>query len=98
MNFLYSGSDMWFQNSVHVKAPVYVTRDLHLESTAKIDGEAEKAAIGRDLYLKNLAEPDRPDGRQRPEDRRDSRGALGSSKATPALHSADHPTPMGQRR
>ena len=28
---------MWFQNSVHVKAPLYVTRDLHLESTAEID-------------------------------------------------------------
>jgi hypothetical protein len=53
LNFLYSGADMWFQNSVHVKAPVYVTRDLHLESTAVIDGEADKAAIGRDLYLKN---------------------------------------------
>ncbi len=53
LNFLYSGADMWFLNSVHVKAPVYVTRGPHLESTAVIDGEAEKAAIGRDLYLKN---------------------------------------------
>jgi hypothetical protein len=53
LNFLYSGSDMWFENSVHVKAPVYVTRDLHMESTSKIDGAAKKAAIGRDLYLKN---------------------------------------------
>ena len=44
---------MRFQNSVHVKAPVYVTRDLHLESTAVIDGAAKKAAIGRDLCLKN---------------------------------------------
>ena len=44
---------MWLENSVHVKARVYVTRDLHLESTAQIDGAAEKAAIGRDLYLKN---------------------------------------------
>ena len=33
---------MWFENSVHVKAPVYVTRDLHLESTALIDGAAQK--------------------------------------------------------
>ena len=41
-------------NSVHVKAPVYVTRDLHLESTAVASlGAAEKAAIGRNLYLKN---------------------------------------------
>jgi hypothetical protein len=53
LNFLYSGSDMWFENSVHVKAPVYVRRDLHMESTSQIDGAAEKAAIGRDLYLKN---------------------------------------------
>jgi hypothetical protein len=53
LNFLYSGSDMWFENSVHVKAPVYVTRDLHMESTSQIDGAAKKAAIGRDLYLKN---------------------------------------------
>jgi Tfp pilus assembly protein PilX len=53
LDFLYSGSDMWFENSVHVKAPIYVTRDLHLESTAKIDGTAAKAAIGNDLYLKN---------------------------------------------
>jgi Tfp pilus assembly protein PilX len=53
LNFLYAGADMWFQNSVHVKAAVYVTRDLHLESTAVIDGAAQKAAIGRDLYLKN---------------------------------------------
>ena len=40
LNFLYSGADMWFQNSVHVKAPVYVTRDLHLRITAVIDGSA----------------------------------------------------------
>ena len=65
LNFLYSGKDMWFQNSVHVKAPVYVTGDLHLESTAVIDGASidlstspptpkpNKAAIGHDLYLKN---------------------------------------------
>jgi hypothetical protein len=53
LNFLYSGADMWFENSVHVKAPVYVTRDLHMESTSQIDGAAKKAAIGRDLYLKN---------------------------------------------
>jgi hypothetical protein len=53
LNFLYSGSDMWFENSVHVKAAVYVTRDLHMESTSQIDGAAKKAAIGRDLYLKN---------------------------------------------
>jgi hypothetical protein len=58
LNFLYAGNDMWFQNSVHVKAPVYVTRDLHLESSAVIDGAGSdgagnKAAIGRDLYLKN---------------------------------------------
>jgi hypothetical protein len=53
LNFLYAGADMWFQNSVHVKAAIYVTRDLHLESTAVIDGAAQKAAIGRDLYLKN---------------------------------------------
>ena len=53
LDFLYSGSDMWFENSVHVKAHLYVTRDLHLESTAKVDGAAQKAAIGRDLYLKN---------------------------------------------
>ncbi len=53
LNFLYSGGDMWFENSVHVKAPLYVTRDLHLESTAVVDGAAEKAAIGRDLYLKS---------------------------------------------
>jgi hypothetical protein len=63
LNFLYSGKDMWFQNSVHVQAPVYVTRDLHLESSAVIDGASmdwktklpkpNKAAIGHDLYLKN---------------------------------------------
>jgi hypothetical protein len=57
LNFFYSGSDMWFENSVHEKAPVYVMRDLHLESTAAIDGRgndgaANKAAVGRDLYLK----------------------------------------------
>jgi hypothetical protein len=53
LNFLYSGGDMWFENSVHVKAAVYVTRDLHMESTSQIDGAAQKSAIGRDLYLKN---------------------------------------------
>jgi hypothetical protein len=58
LNFLYAGNDMWFENSVHVKAPVYVQRDLHLESTSQIDGlgsdgAGNKAAIGRDLYLKN---------------------------------------------
>jgi hypothetical protein len=53
LNFLYAGSDMWFQNSVHVKAQVYVTNDLHLESTAVIDGSAQKVAVGHDLYLKN---------------------------------------------
>jgi hypothetical protein len=63
LNFLYSGADMWFQNSVHVQAPVYVTRDLYLDSTAVIDGASKdldtglpkpnKAAIGRDLYMKS---------------------------------------------
>jgi hypothetical protein len=58
LNFLFAGHDMWFQNSVHVKAPVYVTNDLHLESTAVIDGlgsdaAGNKVALGHDLYLKN---------------------------------------------
>jgi len=60
LNFLYSGLDMWFLNSVHVKAPVYVLGDLHLESTSNIDGLAEKVAVGTNgslaggnLYLKN---------------------------------------------
>ena len=46
LNFLYSGADMWFENSVHVRAPLYVTRDLHLESTAVVDGAAQKVAVG----------------------------------------------------
>jgi hypothetical protein len=86
LNFLYSGSDMWFQNSVHVKAPVYVTRDLHLESTAVIDGEAEKAAIGRDLYLKNPQNQIGLTGGSDP--RIDEIHVVDkcSSKDTPALH------------
>ena len=86
LNFLYSGSDMWFQNSVHVKAPVYVTRDLHLESTAKIDGEAEKAAIGRDLYLKNPQNQIGLTGGSDPRIAEIHVVRWCSSKATPALH------------
>ena len=86
LNFLYSGSDMWFENSVHVKAPTYVTRDLHLESTAVIDGAAQKAAIGRDLYLKN---PQNQIGLTGGSDPRIAEVHVVnkcSSKATPALH------------
>jgi Tfp pilus assembly protein PilX len=53
LNFLYSGADLWLENSVHVRAPLYVQRDLHLESTAVVDGAAQKVAVGRDLYLKS---------------------------------------------
>ena len=86
LNFLYSGSDMWFENSVHVKAPVYVRRDLHLESTAVIDGAAKKAAIGRDLYLKNPQNQIGLTGGGDP--RIDDIHVVNkcSSKATPALH------------
>jgi Tfp pilus assembly protein PilX len=53
LNFLFSGADMWLEQSGHVRAPLYVTRDLHLESSAQVDGAAQKVAVGRDLYLKN---------------------------------------------
>ena len=86
LNFLYSGSDMWFQNSVHVKAPVYVTRDLHLESTAVIDGEAQKAAIGRDLYLKNPQNQIGLTGGSDPRIAEIHVVNKCSSKDTPALH------------
>jgi hypothetical protein len=86
LNFLYSGGDMWFQNSVHVKAPLYVTRDLHLESTAVVDGAAQKAGIGRDLYLKN---PQNQIGQTGGGDPRIAELHVVrqcSSKKTPALH------------
>ena len=74
LNFLYSGTDMWFQNSVHVKAPVYVTQDLHLESTARSTGSIDRAACtkaeqgrGRPRPLpQEPAEPDRPHRRHDP--------------------------------
>ena len=62
LNFLYSGTDMWFQNSVHVKAPVYATRDLHLESTAR---DRRSGAEGRSRprpLPEEPAEPDWPHG------------------------------------
>jgi hypothetical protein len=96
LNFLYSGSDMWFQNSVHVKAPVYVTRDLHLESTSVIDGEAKKAAIGGDLYLKNPQNQIGLTGGGDP--RLDEIHVVGqcSSKNTPVLHPCGPSTPHTQ--
>jgi hypothetical protein len=86
LDFLYSGSDMWFENSVHVKAHLYVTRDLHLESTAKVDGAAQKAAIGRDLYLKNPQNQIGLTGGSDP--RIDELHVVGrcSSKSNPTLH------------
>jgi hypothetical protein len=51
LNFLYAGANMSFENSVHVKAQVYVTNDLHLDNTSVIDGAAQKVAVGHDLYL-----------------------------------------------
>ena len=42
LNFLYAGTDIWFENSVHVKAPVYVLRDVHMESTSVIEGAAAR--------------------------------------------------------
>jgi hypothetical protein len=86
LNFLYSGSDMWFENSVHVKAPVYVTGDLHMESTSKIDGEAQKAAIGRDLYLKNPQNQIGQTGGSDPRIAEIHVVRWCSSKANPTLH------------
>jgi hypothetical protein len=91
LNFLFAGHDMWFQNSVHVKAPVYVTNDLHLESTAVIDGlgsnaAGNKTAVGHDLYLKN---PQNQIGLTGGSDPRISEIHVVnqcSSKATPGLH------------
>jgi hypothetical protein len=51
LNFLYAGANMSFENSVHVKAQVYVTNDLHLDNTSVIDGAAQKVAVGHDLYV-----------------------------------------------
>ena len=96
LNFLYSGTDMWFQNSVHVKAPLYVTRDLHLESTAA-DRRSGAEGRGRPRPLpEEPAEPDRPDGRQRPADRRGPRGAPVLVEGDPdAAHVRADDTPTG---
>lgn len=94
LNFLYSGTHMWFTNSVHVKAQTYVVGDLHLESTAVIDGEADKVGVGRDLYLRN---PQNQIGLTLPGDPRiDQIHVVGqcSSKAIPALHACG-PTTAG---
>ena len=85
------------QNSVHVRAPLYVTRDLHLESTAAVDGAAQKVAVGRDLYLKNAAEPDRSHGRTTA-GRRGPRGAPVLVEGTGAAHVRTHDRPVGRRR
>jgi len=86
LNFLYSGGDMWFQNSVHVKAPLYVTGDLHLESTAAVDGAAQRAAIGRDLYLKSSQNQIGLTGGSDPKVAELHVVHQCSSKKTPALH------------
>ena len=90
---------MWFQNSVHVKAPLYVTRDLHLESTAVVDGAAQKAAIGRDLYLKNPQNQIGLTGGSDPRIAELHVVRQCSSKKTPALHTCGPLTRrLGRRR
>jgi len=77
---------MSFQNTVHVKAPVYASRDLTLESQAKIDGAAQKVAVGRDIYLKNPQNQVGLTGGTDPRLAEIHVVRQCSSKATPALH------------
>ena len=86
LNFLYAGTDIWFENSVHVKAPVYVLRDVHMESTSVIEGAAQKMAVGRDLYLKNPQNQIGLTGGADPRIAEIHVVHQCSSKATPALH------------
>ncbi len=51
LNFLYAGTDLAFEQSLDVLAPVYAVRDLTLSNSATIKGAAQKIAVGRDLYL-----------------------------------------------
>lgn len=95
LNFLFAGTDMWFENSLNVISPVYVTRDLHLESTSQIKGAARKVAVGRRLYLKN---PQNQIGLTSGGDPRIGEvHVVGecSSKADPSLHSCGTTPPNG---
>ena len=51
LNWIFSGTDTYFTNSVQIGSPVYATRDLYLSNTAKIRGTAHKLIVGRNLYL-----------------------------------------------
>jgi hypothetical protein len=51
LNWIYSGTDAFFSNSVEIGSPVYATRDLWLSNSAKIRGSAHKLVVGRDLHL-----------------------------------------------
>jgi hypothetical protein len=51
LNWIYSGTDTYFTNSVQIGAPVYAARDLWLSNTAKIRGSANKLVVGRNLRL-----------------------------------------------
>ena len=51
LNWIYSGTDTHFTQSVQIGSPVYATRDLFLANTAKIRGSARKLVVGRDLHL-----------------------------------------------
>jgi hypothetical protein len=51
LNWIYSGTDMTFSQSVEIGSPVYASRDLTLLSTSKISGTARKVAVGGNLTL-----------------------------------------------
>ena len=55
LNWIYSGTDTYFTNSVQIGSPVYATRDLYLSNTAKIRGTAHKLIVGRNLHLSQPA-------------------------------------------
>jgi Tfp pilus assembly protein PilX len=51
LNWIYSGTDTTFQQSVTVKAPVYTVGNLTLQNSASIAGSAGKVAVGGNLTL-----------------------------------------------
>jgi hypothetical protein len=51
LNWIFSGTDTHFGNSVQIGSPVYATRDLWLSNQSKVQGAAHKLVVGRNLHL-----------------------------------------------
>ncbi|MDP9225410.1 MAG: hypothetical protein M3P18_16510, partial [Actinomycetota bacterium] len=51
LNWIYSGTDTTFSQSVNINSPVYTVGNLTLNSSATIAGTAQKLAVGGNLTL-----------------------------------------------